>query len=472
MNKAIQIFEDALNLWRDNRGVGTFLIPPPLEDKVIVLLLLEILYNKNPDNNVLIIVNKYSERQEIIDYLTKQDNEENNKEFQKLINERKIKIWSNNYIQNDTRIEPKYLIIYHLDEYNDTINKLIAHSKFKLIILNKLLEDIGQLQNLYKNCQLLKSFEQKIINEVRCTTPVEEIWIDVTIPTDTEEFKLLEYYNNYINTSLTIFGSFDNMNYARVGDSRSNTSATNYCYRIAQENGWNEQLDMSNPIDIEIDNMFNPNNIKDRASQTYEIIRSRSELLSCYNGKLEEIYRIVKENEGKKILIINKKGKFATLVTTYINNLSTKEICANYHNDVETVPARDINDNLIYYKNGDKAGQLKYMGAAAQKTLNEQRFNAGIINILSTNAAIDKKLNIDVDIVIITSPECDTIEDYFNRLTNVNFSQNGIKLFSIFVKNSSEEKKQLNRPLSETHIVVNSEKMLNLSSNYQYNFSN
>ena len=95
-----------------------------------------------------------------------------------------------------------------------------------------------------------------------------------------------------------------------------------------------------------------------------------------------------------------------------------------------------------------------------------------IINILSTNAAIDRNLNVDVDIVIITSPECDTIEEYFSRLTNVNFSQNGLKLFSIFVKNSSEEKKQLNRPLSEHHIVVNSEKMLNLSPNYQYNPSN
>lgn len=472
MNKAIEIFNDALNLWRDNKGVGSFLIPSPLEDKAIVLLLLQIVYNKHPDTDVLIIVNKYSERQEIIDYLTKQDNEENNKEFQQLINNRKIKIWSSNYLQVDTRIEPKYLIVYHLDEYKHTIDKIIRHSKFKLIVLNKLLEDMEQLQNLYKNCQLLKSFEQKIINEVRCTTPVEEIWIDVTIPTDTEEFKLLEYYNNYINTSLTIFGSFDNMNYARVGDARSNTSATNYCYRIAEENGWNEQLDMSNPINVEIDTMFNPNNVRERASQTYEIIRNRSELLSCYVGKLDEIYKIVKENEKSKILIINKKGKFAAAVTEYINKLYGKEICANYHNDVEPILATDIHGNPVYYKTGDKAGQQKLMMATAQKNFNEQRFNAGIVNVLSTNAAIDRNLNVDVDIVIITSPECDTIEEYFSRLTNVNFSQNGLKLFSIFVKNSSEEKKQLNRPLSEHHIVVNSEKMLNLSPNYQYNPSN
>lgn len=472
MNKAIEIFNDALNLWRDNKGVGSFLIPSPLEDKVIVLLLLQIVYNKHPDTDVLIIVNKYLERQDIIDYLTKQDNEENNKEFQKLITDRKIKIWSKNYITANTRIDPKYLIIYHLDEYNNEIDKLIRHSKFKLIVLNKLLENIEQLQNLYKNCQLLKSFEQKIINEVRCTTPVEEIWIDVTVPTDTEEFKLLEYYNNYINTSLTIFGSFDNMNYARVGDARSNTSATNYCYRIAEENGWNEQLDMSNPINAEIDAMFNPNNVRERASQTYEIIRNRSELLSCYNGKLEEIYKIVKENEGKKILIINKKGKFAATVTEYINKLYGKEVCANYHNDVEPILATDIHGNPVYYKTGDKAGQQKLMMATAQKNFNEQKFNAGIVNVLSTNAAIDRNLNIDVDIVIITSPECDTIEEYFNRLSNVNFSHDGLKLFSIFVKNSSEEKKQLNRPLSETHIVVNSEKMLNLSPNYQYNPSN
>ena len=472
MNKAIQIFEDALNLWRDNRGVGSFLIPPPLEDKAIILLLLQIIYNKYPDTDMLIIVNKYAERQDIIDYLTKQDDENNNKEFTNLIQSKKIKIWSSNYIKLDTKITPKYLIIYHLDNYTPELNKLIQSSKFKLIVLNKLLENMEELQDLYKNSQLLKSFEQNIINEIRCTTPVEETWIDVTIPADTEDYKLLEYYNNYINTSLTIFGSFDNIAIARTGDSKSNTSATNYCYRIALDNGWNEHLDMSNPINVEIDAMFNPNNIRDRASNTYEIIRSRSELLSCYKGKLEEIYKIVKENEGKKILIINKKGIFAKLVTEYINELSAKEICANYHNDLETIPAEDINGNPIYYKCGDREGQRKTMGPTAQKTLNEQKFNAGIINILSTNNKVDKSLNIDVDIVIITSPECETIEDYFYRLSNVRFSENGLKLFSIFVKNSSEEKKQLNRPLSETHIVVNSEKMLNLSSNYKYNVCN
>ena len=80
-------------------------------------------------------------------------------------------------------------------------------------------------------------------------------------------------------------------------------------------------------------------NLKERASKTYEIIRNRSQLLSDYDGKLDAILKIIEDNPGKKILIINKRGDFATRVTEYINCCSMSPICGNYHDRVEPIPA-------------------------------------------------------------------------------------------------------------------------------------
>ena len=112
----------------------------------------------------------------------------------------------------------------------------------------------------------------------------------------------------------------------------------------------------------------------------------------------------------------------------------------NYHDRVEPIPKLDAQGNYIYYKSGDKKGQIKYMGAQAQKTYAVNKFNSGEINILSTNSSPNKELSIDVDIVIITSPLCNNLKDYRYRLDKVNFNQSDLKLFTLYIKGTNEQK--------------------------------
>ena len=130
------------------------------------------------------------------------------------------------------------------------------------------------------------------IEQVRLSTPVEEYQIGINIDEDREEYKLLKYYNEYITTTISIFGSFNIIQQANLGNSQLNISATQICYQIAQENGWNEHLDMSIEFNVEIDKLYNPNNLRERASKTYEIIRNRSQLLSDFELKLDSIFEI------------------------------------------------------------------------------------------------------------------------------------------------------------------------------------
>ena len=288
------------------------------------------------------------------------------------------------------------------------------------------------------------------------STPVEEIQIGIDIPTKDNVFELLNYYDEYIGTSLNIFGSFEIMQQANIGNQQLNISATQICYKIAQENGWNEHLDMNVEFNIEIDRLYNPNNLKERASKTYEIIRERNKLLSDYNGKLDTILDIVRNNQDKKILIINKRGEFANEVTEFLNTFSETDICGNYHDKVDNIPAVTFTGEPVYYKSGARKGERKMMGAKAQKTLNVERFNNNIIHVLSTNNSPDKDLAIDVDVIIITSPMCEDIKSYMYRLSKIYFRSRLIKLYSLYCRNTSEQKMIERKSLLENHSVKNS----------------
>lgn len=449
------LFEDAIVHWKENRCIGSAIIPPIINDKIMVLSILQRIYARSPTANIVIVTSNFNERIELIEFLTNQEDEENNAEFKQLIDDKILKIFTENLIINGYNNIPFVLIVYHVNKMYVNLENLLSKTLFKLVLLNKLMTSPEDMSKLYKLCPLLPDFKQNEIDELRTSTPVEERWIGVTIPENSEDKKLLDYYNEYVSTSISIFGSFDLIKQAREGNMALNISAAQVCTKIAYENGWNEHLDMNIAYNVEIDNLYNPSNIRERATQTYEIIRNRANLLSDYSGKLDEVLSIVEQHKDEKILIINKRGEFASKVTDYLNNMSETIICGNYHDKVDNVPAIDAWGNPVYYKSGPNKGERRYMGAKAQKSRNEHLFNIGKLNVLSTNAAPDKSLTIDVDVIIITSPQCEDIKSYIYRLGNVTYSKGIIKLYSIYISNSLEEQRLMSKPVSELHKIVN-----------------
>lgn len=451
------LFINAINHWRDEKGIGTAIIPHPLNDKLMVLGVLQKIYARSPTANVVIITKSFSDRQSIVEFITQQEeSEENNEEFKNLISNNKLKVFTDNYIKTyNTTSYPLLCILYQPETICEKVLEYVRRCKFKLIVLNKLLNNYEDISKLYKVAPLLSDFQQAEVELVRLSTPVEETQIGIDIPADDNIYKLLEYYNEYITTSINIFGSFDIINQANIGNQQLNISSTQICYKIAQENGWNEHLDMNIEFNVEIDKLYNPNNLKERASKTYEIIRERSKLLSDYNGKLDVILDIIRKNKDKKILIINKRGEFASEVTDFINTFSETEVCANYHDKIDNIPAVTITGEPVYYKSGNKKGQRKMMGAKAQKTLNEEKFNNNIINILSTNNSPDKDLSIDVDVIIITSPMCEDIKSYMYRLSKLYFRNHHLDLYTLYCRNTNEEKLIDKNSILSNHNIKN-----------------
>ena len=293
-----ELFENAINHWRDEKGIGTAIIPYPLNDKLMVLGVLQRIYARSPTINAVVITNSVSERQSILEFITQQEeSEENNEEFRNLIRSGKLKVFTDNYIKTCKIYNyPLLCIWYRPDGICQEVLDYVSRCKFRLIVMNKLLSNYEDTSKIYQIAPLLSDFQQAEVEAIRLSTPVEEIQLGVDITTNSEITKLLKYYDEYITTSISIFGSFDIIQQANVGNQQLNISSTQICYQIAQENGWNEHLDMSVEFNIEIDKLYNPNNLKERASKTYEIIRERSKLLSDFDGKLDVILDIVREN--------------------------------------------------------------------------------------------------------------------------------------------------------------------------------
>ena len=458
MDKLQKMLDDAVNKWRDNRCVGTFIMPNPIDARPMILSILQKRYVRYPSAKTLLVVDTWDTRCKLIEYLTTQDCEENNDDFKRLIADKNIIVLTRNGVVSDKFRgvnDCDLIILYNLVYYPYKLGIYCSRVKYKLTILDKILEVTQERNSLYKTCPIISNFSQAEFDELRTSTPVEEELIGVDIPEDTEEYKLLQYYNEYISTSLNIFGSFEIMQQARLGNDKFNISANQICYQIADENGWKPNLDMSIDINVQIDAMFNPTNIKERAVRTYECIRSRSELLSNYDGKLDVIDKLVHEHESDKILVINKRGPFAHKVTDHLNMMFGVVICGDYHDHVDPIPELDDRGKPVCYKSGAKKGKQRFLGATAQKTRNERLFRANKLNVLSTNNAPDKGLDADVTVVIITSPQCETIESYMYRLSNVCYPTNKIKLYTIYIKNSLEEKKLQNRVVADTHTIVN-----------------
>lgn len=462
-----ELHEKSVYQWRINKGIGTFIIPAPLDVLKPLLMILPAMYNKSPTMETNIVVADFVDKDKLKDYLLHKSEPVHSNVYRDLITKGLIKIMTvSEATDRFTYLNPNLVVIYNPKECLYCYIGLLDKAKFKLVLSSNLFT--GKLEQLNNLVPRVGSYTQASVDEIRSSRPVKEMLVPLVIDEDSNLKKKLDYYNKEISTAIAIFGDFETIKIARLGNSNTNSSSMAVCYNIARQNGWNENLDMTIQFNIEIDELYSPNALKERASGIYEIIRSRSLALASSDEKLSYILKIVEDNVDKNILIINKHGDFANEVTKYINDNNHYNSCYNYHDKVENVPAIDDNGNEVLIKSGVNKGKPKMLGVKSQKNLAQKLMNKGAIHILSTNAAPDKDLAVNIDVVVITSPLCDTIETYLYRLSKVEFAKE-VQLYTLYYKGSLEEKKLDERVVPPTHTILNKAEIeVKSDNNYDY----
>lgn len=462
-----ELHEKSVYQWRMNKGIGAFIIPAPLDVLRPLLMILPAMYNKSPTMETNIVVADFVDKDKLKDYLLHKSEPVHSNVYRDLITKGLIKIMTvSEATDRFTYLNPNLVVIYNPKECLYCYIGLLDKAKFKLVLSSNLFT--GKLEQLNNLVPRVGSYNQASVDEIRSSRPVKEVLVPLVIDEDSNLKKKLDYYNKEISTAIAIFGDFDTIKMARLGNSSTNSSSMAVCYNIARQNGWNENLDMTIQFNVEIDELYSPNALKERASGIYEIIRSRSLALASSDEKLSYILKIVEGNVDKNILIINKHGDFANEVTKYINDNTHYDSCYNYHDKVENVPAIDDNGNEVLIKSGVNKGKPKMLGVKSQKNLAQKLMNKGAIHVLSTNAAPDKDLAVNIDVVVITSPLCDTIETYLYRLSKVEFAKE-VQLYTLYYKGSLEEKKLDERIIPPTHTILNKTEIeVKSDNNYDY----
>lgn len=397
----------------------------------------EIIYNiivpfhaKHIKEPVFICTDCYATRKSILDYLrSKQVDKENGYDIISL---------SADYIKYKYRYAYKLTIIVGVNEEYNIISHLHHSSNFTLCILTKNIMNHDFINSVRDILPEIDTADADIaLRRDSIYSPVEEHLLGVEISADDKE--RYDKYNDYITTSVSIFGELSNIEKCKKGDTTLGISAADFRDTIARENGWREDLDTNIPFMRQIDDVYNPNILYERACTFYNIAKERRNLVSDNDAKLAAILKLCEENKDKQILIVSKRGEFAAKVSEYINTNTNENIhCGDYHDCLNDIVAFDENGNPILIKSGANKGKLKMLGAQAQSSLNERRFNEKIINILSIKSSSNPKLKIACDMVIFTSPLCNNIIDIKSRFTNVIFNGIPTKVFVFYCMGTIE----------------------------------
>ena len=175
------LLDKAIEHWRQNKGIGTAIVPYSINDKYIISGILVKMYAISSSCKTLIVVPNFAERTDIMEFLTHQHNDAINNKFVNLLKLRHISIVTQDFTNTHPIKIPTLFIAYHIDSPIKSLNPYYQRSKFKLTVINKFLKDKEDMIELYKVCPLLDEFKPNEVSLVRLSTPVEEYRIGINI---------------------------------------------------------------------------------------------------------------------------------------------------------------------------------------------------------------------------------------------------------------------------------------------------
>ena len=248
------------------------------------------------------------------------------------------------------------------------------------------------------------------------------------------------------------------------GDNLLNISASEFRYNFANENGWNEHLDMKSDYDRSIDEIYNPNALNERANTFYTIVRNRKDMAIKNDNKLQIIANIVTENANKKICIVSKSGETALAIANYLNQEEYQKLgirCGQYHDCIPDTYATDSDGNIMLRKSGKDKGNPIILKSQASSTQYERLFNMGLINVLSIKFATNTKLKIAFDLIIFADSLTANIGQFKSRFANSYCTTIPNQVYRIYTINSIEE-----RDINKENIPNNVQIMTQMAENY------
>lgn len=449
--------EQLANDFKENKGRLGVCISYRIHIYPLLFTTLVKLVNKHP-SDILIISNNYEKDREGIINL-----------FETSFSSKSI---ADEYIKHFQFISPKYGIPAIISIYRVVIlinctatyvKEILDYSKFILYINTN--PDVIKIDSIKNNLKFTTmNISENELAMSRIQTPVKEYRVPLTLAD--EYRKRYDEETKYINDSMRIFGDISTLDACRQGDKVRNLSAMDCRLILANNNGWTPNMDMSVYINAEIDKIFSPSAIDNRANNTYNVIRNRRELVSNYTPKIKKVIDIIKDNPCKKIIIVSKSGDFAHSVAEEINTI-IPNCCGEYHNEIPKCTLPDASGNPIIYKSGANKGKEKLFGSQSLSNYFRDLYNNDYINVLSIqSAATANNLFCNCDIVIFTSTLLPNIFEFKSRFTKIKFPDEYTTIYRLYCESTIEEQVFNSEiPSNLIEICENPKKVIEIDSN-------
>ena len=412
-----------------NRGKGLIFAYPPINIGNLLLGTIGKLILKRPNEKLLIIVSDYKYKEEILNSVR------NHLELKDAIFiEEHIQFLTESYAYTKLYLYTVNILIGI--ESKDFIYKSYTESKFTLCIITNPSLKLNVVNSIRSFIPVLNlGIAENDLQMAKINTPINEYRHPVYL--DEEQKAQYEKYSSFIKDSMTVFGDFTNVEFCRNGDKATGISAMQYCTQLAKQNGWSHELDMSVEFNVQIDRVYNPNAIHERAQLIYNISRERKNFVCNATNKIPEIIKIVKANPRKRVVIVSKSGEFANEVADELNKQGFN--CGLYHSDIPACYMPDDKGNYITYKQGVNKGKPKLFKSVALSTYYEELYKNNFSNILSIKSSSDNKLSIDIDIIIFTTTLVDDIFKFKARFRYCNFPKKTTEIHRIYCNDTIEE---------------------------------
>lgn len=443
--------------FQKNKGRGTVYCINPIKPYILIAKSVISFTIKHPTKTILVLIDKLDEKKII---------------------ENTIRQFNINNVEVDVRYltilyyNPKYryaydFIIASCSKFLTTpiINKIKEESLFTLCIFTDYIRNQEIFNEITKILPYI--YVQTNVNDAKrdlIYMPVKEYHIGVDL--SDEDIEKYKKYTEYINNCISIFGDLGNIEKCKNGDIALNISSTEFRFMIAKQNGWNEHLDTNIELFKQIDDIYNPNVLYEKACNFYNIAGERRNLLTDNNAKLEVIKNLCEKHKDKQIIILSKRGEFAAQITEYINsNLDIR--CGDFHDCIEDVMLVDDFGFPILHKKGALKGKPRILKARAISTRNLNAYNAGVINILSIKYSSKSDMSCNVDIMIFADSLNEDIINVRNRFSNIYFKENPTIIYKLYCKHTIEEKKLKTATVYKNVTVIEEEE-----NNIEYNEEN
>lgn len=231
-----------------------------------------------------------------------------------------------------------------------------------------------------------------------------------------------------------------------------------YVYGYASSKGWRKDLDLSNPRDAQINDLWNPSKIFGYAQSLLNAIRHRKNILYNAEEKAQMSLNICFKFYELKTIVFSQSTAFADKLHLMLNEQEANS-CVVYHSSLETTMLPS-----------PKTGKLIKFGKTRLKRMAIEKIRNGDARIITTASSLDKGFDVTDLGLGITASGTSNFTQYKQRGGRVKrkdlFNPNKRALLvNLYVKNTRDEDWLKSRQSKSYHTIYWTDDINDISFN-------